>query len=391
MTIEYANYKGQKVVKEKTEIQSYITTPIFASKDIDIKDVKINKNLKEAVKILQGDDKDPFYFISEMKYGEDFPTSYDDIMSKEWADSFIGKLDVSPFPMSVYGHVNITNPMERAENQGYVIGGKVDDKKKSMFLLNYLIAGDSDQSKELADKTKREIKAGMLSTSISNLQKYVRIYDEEQGESTWIVTESLTGQRNDIVEHDLTGSDAAIVARSLKSNNAEKSVTKNKGDKSMDKKEMLLKLQTLKGNGELSIADIANTFSLKLETKEITESLKALKSITDEAGEGVDVISLIKEYKTLNAKLITAEFDKNKQAALKETFKDKENVLEYATELFSLKSGDEKECIEEAKRVSEMKVLKDLSSKMVSSMSKGVSFKTDMTGDNESAKEDDVS
>lgn len=375
--IKLQSYRGMQVKEEKTENKSYASTPLFASKDIKVEDVPINKNLNAVSIILQEGDKNPFYFISEMKFGEKHPTVYGEIMTKEWAESFVEKLDNAPFPISAFGHVNMSDPWERKPSDGYVLGGKVDEERESMFLLNYLRNDDeSKERQEIFEQTKRELRAGMLSTSISNMQRYVRTYDDAEEKDKWYVVESITGQRNDIVEHDLTGSDAAIVARSFK-NAEDESANQTQGEKSMDKKEMLKKLQTLKGNGELSIAEVADTFGLELVTDEHKSAVSSLKAIQDEAGEGVDILTLIKDYKQAKEDAITAQFDKNKESALKEVFKGNEHLIDYATELFTLKTGTKEECEKEAKRVSEMKVLKDFASKIASDMSKGASFKLD--------------
>ncbi|NIU83392.1 MAG: hypothetical protein GWN64_07915 [Candidatus Thorarchaeota archaeon] len=307
-------------------------------------------------------------------------------MTKEWAESFIKKLDTAPFPMSALGHTNVERPLERVESHGYVVGGKVQDN--SMFLRNYLRAGSAPDSKEFVAKTIQEMRSGMLSTSISNLQKYVRLEDPDTNELKWYVVESVAGQRNDIVEHDLVGSEAAIIARSFKSGEKaeEKSATKNpQEEKSMDKKEMLKKLQVLKSGGDLSVKEIVDTFGLELVTDEQKKAVSSLKAISDELGEG-DALANIKSLKEKAARTEEAEFEKVRNEALKEVFKTEE-VLEYATELFALKSGDKDACVEEAKRIASLKTMKDMASKLAGDMSKNASFKKAPEG---SASNDDV-
>jgi hypothetical protein len=364
------SFKGN-IVKEKTERGSYLMgKPVFEKSIISVDDIPINDNLTDAFKTLTEGDKNPFMFVSEMKLGEDHPTAYDDIMTVDWGESFVNKLDNAPFPVSALGHTNVDRPAERVENQGYVFGGKVDKEKESMFLLNYLLPGQTPESKELAEKTKREMKAGMLSTSISNMQKYVLVHDEDAQSTKWYVTESISGQRNDIVEHDLTGSDAAIVARSMKASKAEVTAQKNKTGDNMTKVEMLEKLQTLKANGDLSIADIAESFGLELVTDEHKQAIESLKAIHSLVGENAE--EEIKSLKETADRVENLDFEENKMSALKEVFKEKENLLENAKELFTLKLGSKEECIAEAKRVSELKTLKDLASKMAADMSRGV-------------------
>jgi hypothetical protein len=352
--------------------------PIFEKNEIDIEDVPINPNLKEVFKILSKGDKDPFFFISEMKLGEEYPTAYGDIMTTDWAKSFVDKLNVAPFPMSALGHKNVTTPWERAESHGYVLGGKVIND--SLYLKNYLLGGLTEPTKEFAKKTIREMKAGMLSTSISNQQRYVMLMDDTTEETKWYVVESLIGQRNDIVEHDLAASEAAIVARSFKkSDKADESAKKfNTGDKNMDtpiiKKEMLTKLRNLKQSGDLSITEIADSFKLELATDEMKSAMSTLKSIQEITGKE-NPIEYMKALKEKADRVDEAEFTSYKNEAIKEVFKANETMLPHAEELFSLKKGTKEECLEEAKRIASLKTIKELASKMASDMSKGVNLK----------------
>ncbi|GAG25011.1 unnamed protein product, partial [marine sediment metagenome] len=230
--------------------------------------------------------------------------------------------------------------------------------------------------------TIKEMKAGMLATSVSNLQKYVLTEDDKTGQREWFVVESIAGQRNDIVEHDLTGSDAAIVAQSLKSKQAEadKSANINQGDQSMNKKEMLIKLLNLKQGGDLSIAEIVDNFGLELATDVMKTSVGTLKAVQEAIGEG-DAVTIIKALKEKADRVDTAEFKSNKDEALKETFKENKIMIPNAEELFSLKAGTKEECVVEAKRIASLKTIKDLASKLASDMSRGASFKTNLGSD----------
>ncbi|GAG15254.1 unnamed protein product, partial [marine sediment metagenome] len=134
MTIRYCEYKG-KQVETKTEQKSYLSASSkFDFTEASINEVPINSKLKEAFDILSKGDGNPFFFISEMKLGENHKTVYGDIMTEEWAKSFVSKLKVAPFPVSALGHIGDSHPMERVESHGYVVGGKVKDE--SMFLKN---------------------------------------------------------------------------------------------------------------------------------------------------------------------------------------------------------------------------------------------------------------
>ena len=361
------SFKDQECKSEIRNVSCRMNTSKFEPGNQTVATLKPNDNIMPQIKELSAGDKEPFYFVSEMKFGEEHPIFDDTIFTKEWADSFVLKLDDAPFPLSQFGHVATRYPLERAENDGYVVGGLVEGN--SMYLLNYLLPGETEQTKEIVNKTKREIHAGMLSTSISNSVRVVLYSDEDTGTYQWYAIESLSGQRNDIVEHDLTGGDAAIIS-SLKENNTDKSVNLGENQtmekQTITKSDMLTKLKTLKDNGDLSSEDLAKAFNLKLKTNEDETGLVLLTSLKKELGEG-DPLEIIKTLKGDAERANTAEFDTNKTKALDEVFKNKD-LKDMASELFVLKSGNLEDCQKEVKRVVELKALKGAASKSAGSM-----------------------
>lgn len=375
MTIEFEtkkiSFKGKQCDTEIKAISCRMNTSDFEHLNLGIGDVKINDAINTQYQALSRGDNNPYFFLSEMKIGPEHPIYDGSVMTKEWADSFVDKLNNAPFPMSSLGHVHVKNELERAENNGYVVGGVVVGD--SMVLKNYLLPGETPESKELANKTKREMVAKMLSTSISDKARFAVMEDEETGQLQWFAIESLCGQRNDIVEHDLTGGDAAIIAQSLKKN-TDKSVNNKEKNMEITSKEMITKLQNLKNSGDLSVEEIAKAFNLKLVTKTMTNEVTLLSNLKKEIGEG-DPIEIIKNLKAAAARVDESEFNLNKDKAVKEVFEN-ENLKKYAEGLFNLKAGNLEDCKAEAKRVSELPIMKDYASSLAGDMSKGLNLKT---------------
>lgn len=374
MTVKDKQYKNMPITQERSGVKSYASgVPLFNS-TITTDDIPVNPSLQNAFSVLSDGDESPFFFVSEMKLGEDYPAKNGDIMTVEWAESFVSALDRAPFPISALGHTNVDRPMERVESHGYVVGGAVIDD--SLYLKNYLAKGDSQEAQALYKKTVKEMKAGMLATSVSNYQRELLVIDSEKNISKWYVIESITGQRNDIVEHDLTGADAAIVARSMKASiNADASAKKNTGEQSMDKTQMLDKLRTLKSNGEISLDEIAGAVGVELVKDEHKKAVSVLNSVIEIIGDG-DVIEKLKALKEQAAKVEEAAFLIEKTNALAEAFKDEE-LRKFAEELFSLKCGDAAACKEETERIARLSVMKRHAENLAKEMSGGASFATE--------------
>jgi hypothetical protein len=326
--------------------------------NITIDNITLSPEMQKKFAILSEGDKEPFFFLSRMGIGENHPVYDGTIMTKEWAESFVNKLDSQAFPGSIFGHIGERNFSERVENQLYVVGGVVDGEY--MYLKNYIIPGETERSKELRNKTIREMKAGLLSTSIVSYYK-AGLLEDEEGILQWFALESIKGERNDIVEHDLTGSDADIVSMSAKNKLIEKE-REIMADKTY--KELIQPIVVMCANGQVKKSDVAAELGLDIVTDEHRAALKTVSELKQLFPEGV-TIDQLKNFKASLKNIEVETFKIEKEKALKAKFVDSE-ILEQAEELFTLKAGSAEDCQKEVDRIAELKIIKNAVEKKVS-------------------------
>ena len=333
-----------------------------------VEDVPIGNKAAVAVLFPEGEGDT---FLNSMQLGEDHPASPDSyttfVMTEEWANSFAKAVNSTPKPLYIGGHAEYgVSVKERPIPDGYLVGAKVING--TLYLRNALPTEGTEAKKELIKQTKREIKAGMLSTSIADIMKYKIVRSDDDYESTYYATESMKGQSNAIVEEDMTGSEADIILTSFKGepSNSGSKLDDKRGESHMGDekvitlKEMCTSLRNQLDSGKVPLAEIAKDLGIEVLTLEMKSSLKRL-----EDAEGV--VGPITEYVTARVAEKEASFTALKESKLKEAFKTDE-LVEIATPLFGLKEGSVEDIDKEVERLTGLQLFKSIQGSNLASM-----------------------
>lgn len=348
-------FKTERVVFRTNIINSYSETAINSIEDVPIGN-------KDAVDVLMsGGKRDEF--INSMKLGDDYPAHPDSyttfIMTKEWAESFAQHVNTTPKPLFIGGHAEYSvSAKERAIPDGYLIGAKVIDN--TLYLRNAFPEGNSEQQKALFKQTMNEIKAGMLSTSISDIMKYKIVRDDESYDSTYYATESLKGQSNALVEHDMPASEAQIIITSFKSGSSDGSELSDErgaehmGDenKTLTTEVLFTSLKNRLETGTLALPKVAEELGIDLMTSKQKTALKRLNDAESKVGDISEFVESVMAERE-------ASFKEMKDLKLKEKFKD-DALIEVAETMFSLKAGTADEIDAELDKISSLQVFKNI-------------------------------
>lgn len=341
---EQTKYSFKNPKKEKKEKQVFINI-INDAVAVSADSIDNSQAINDKISILQEGDEKPFYFVNAVQLGEEHPTAYGNILTEQWAESFLSALDKAPLPLSAYGHENELEAMKRRDNDGYVVGGVVRDN--TLYLKNYILKGETPESQERLNRVKREIKAGMLSTSTSDYQRKVLI--ENNGELTWYSVESIAGQRNDIVEHDLTGADSSVVATSLKTNG---------GGQDMEIDGMYNHISTAMNNGAVSQEVVAQNLGLELISQEQVDQVDELQNLKKVYGE--DIKEQLEAYKAGKVDMFKAEVD----SVLNEKI-NKDELKAFAKTQLKISEGKREDIEAELAHVMETDVYKNYANALV--------------------------
>lgn len=253
-----------------------------------------------------GGDENPYYKVQQIDYPL-VANGYNYVES--FFESYIGKLNRAPIPGSKSGHE--TQWGKRPPTDFLLVGAKIEKKKNgkgSVFFKNYIPKEGESGDNSIFIK---ENKSGMIDFSLVSYTRDERI-EEPGGKVTFNVVESMFGERNDAVEY-------ATGAMKQKTN-AVGDGNNSKGD-SMEKKDILEALLTLKTNMGITLPEIAKHLSLEalIITDEQKLNLSKLNSIVALCGENdpVEFVSSIIDEKKQNAKDV-------REAKLSELFGTKE-------------------------------------------------------------------
>ena len=344
--------------------KSSIVTEFKNSKISSVDTVPIG-NVK-ATKILFADG-DKNEFISTTRFGEDFPAQLDPwtqiVLTKEWATSFAEKVNEVPKPLFIPGHADTgVGAKERAIPDGYLTGAIV--LGEILYLRNSLPEGDTEHQKALISQTLKEINAGMLSTSLTDVMEYNIVVDEIEDTYMYFATKSLKGQTNALVEQDQTASEAEIIITSFKADN-DSSGEKEEGEKRMGEKtttnaEHFIVLKNQLESGHLALATVAEGLGIDLMTAKQKVALKRLNDAESKVGNIEEFVASVTTEKEV-------AFASLKEAKIKEIFKD-ESLIEIATPMFALKNGSVEDIDKEVLRISELKVFKSIQGNIASAM-----------------------
>lgn len=320
----------------------------------------------KAFNFLSEGDQEPSFFVNTVKFGEDHPTVYGQVLTKEWAESFAKAVNKNPKPLYIRGHEDAEqfSGLLRAVAGGYIVGATVKDNE--LQLKNYILPGVTEESKALASQTKKEIKAGILSTSTGDRQKH-RIEFDDNGGYKVMVIESIAGQTNALVEHDLVGSDASIAGTNFKNLSAGADRNKSQGDVDMDEKEMttkdmLLRLKNQVDTGKLGVSDLSSGLGITVLTQSNKDDLARLKSVEDELG--MTIGAYLKQVKAEKEET----FSTLKENKLKAAFGDNDDLFEVAKDFFKLNSGSPEEVDVEIERIVNLKAIQTLKSAIAGSI-----------------------
>ncbi len=315
----------------------------------------------EAVDVMFGSDSEPIEFINAVMIGEDNPVyPFGDrvILTEKWANSFAKAVSDRPGWLYTDGHEDIFQYKTRAVASGYIIGAKVEGD--ALYLRNRLLPRLSDTGKDKLQQTMKEIKAGLLSTSTGDYQRYEwkEEIDEETGKKELVgyAVESVKGQSNALVEWDMTGSEAHIIASSFKESQAVGLKNTDTGDEHMELngkdvsvEEFFSAFKEARESGELAVSDIASRLGLDVVSEEERQALNRVVEAEKEVGN-------ISEYVKNTKELKEETFSQLRESTLRNTFPNEE-VCEAAAELFTLKDGTVEDVKAEVERLTGLKVI----------------------------------
>lgn len=369
-----------EVKQSQIIFKSSIVTEFKSSKLSSVDAVPIGN--VASTKVLFDDGKKN-EFISTTRFGEDFPAQLDPwtqiVLTKEWAASFAEQVNLVPKPLFIAGHADTgVGVKERAIPDGYLTGAMV--LGDILYLRNSLPEGETPERKALINQTLKEINAGMLSTSLTDVMEYNIVVDETEDTYMYFATKSLKGQTNALVEHDQTASEAEIILTSFKAE-IDSSGEKEEGDKRMGEKTMtnaehFVVLKNQLESGHLALATVAEGLGIEVMTAKQKVALKRLNDAESRVGD-------IAEFVAGTVADREATFTSLKEAKIKEVFKTDE-LVEIATSMFALKDGSVEAIGTEVTRISELKAFKAIQGKVAGAMNYNPgNGETEETGSNE--------
>lgn len=367
---------GKSKVKNTNEVKNELFSAMFRSGVLKDESIVATVPIgnEDAVQTLFAD-MQPAEFVNEVLLGENHPTddwSGNIILTLEWAKSFAEHINTKPGPLYARGHEDAGGHWAmRAIPSGYIIGAKVEEGDNPRLLLrNRLLMKKNEMEKEFVEQTMREIAAGMLSTSTGDIQKR-RIEFTDDGDFKSYAIESIRGQTNALVEHDMHASEAQIVSSNFKLGYYDKndnyiqtnlggqpnSVVDRKihqeGEETMKFTELVENIKTSFKNGEGDQAALLSALGLKAVTEEDVAMLARAKTAEEKAGKPIDefVNAVLEERKS--------NFASVRDAKLKDAFAEPE-VFALAKDLFRLNEGDAIAIEEEVTRLKSLESVKTI-------------------------------
>jgi hypothetical protein len=256
---------------------------------------------KEQQEILFQADKaagvEPYFITQEINFAEEANNIE---YRKEFFDSFLGKLKDTAIPGSRDGHQTWhESGSKRASNDLFLIGGKIDAKKKLAYFKNYIpISGESGDNTEFI----KNARLGLINFSLVTYAKLNIEVDSSTGEEYWYITESIRGERNDAV-----GRLEGAMAQEIIQNRQE-----NKMPENQKPLPLIEQVKNALAAGTLNIADIVPAD--RLINAEIEAGYNVSKYLCSEYGIKTEEIKEI--FKNLNDRVL--ELSRN--ALLSEAF-----------------------------------------------------------------------
>lgn len=300
---------------EQRQTCQYAVKPKTDQNKEFIESIPMTPACQKAFIELSKGDAEPFQFVQELKFGEKYTATDGSIFTKEWAESYVAKLNDAPIVGSKDGHtaMNWERSRERVSNEVYLIGSKFADDE-TVLLRHYVT---KDMPEHEYNKLVKEIKAGLVSTSIMCMAEYNIVYNEEDESAVWYAVKSIGGERNDLVEWNQTGMVSGLVAVSQKS----PVVNNEKGDKPMEALDIngaFAVLQT--ACKELKVDPVVIAEKLGFKEKLVTDEVKQKAEKLDKAEAIVGDIGVFVEkqiqaqkdnFATIKAVALEKEFGTN--------------------------------------------------------------------------------
>lgn len=358
--------------KNRTELFSTRFSTAINTK-VDPSSIAIGNS--EAVDILFKD-MESIEFVNEVLLGEDHKTdagSGNLILTEDWAKTYASAVNAKPGFLYTKGHEDNVAGL-RAVAGGYVVGAKVEGAER-LLLRNRLRVQNTEVGKDYLEQLKREMGAGLLSTSTGDISKRSFVYNEETQMIDSYLLESVKNQTNAIVEHDMHASDAMVVGANFRigvykdngdlitdKNTPLDRETKDEGDSSMGMKEHLDEIRTGLKAGDTTVEKLATEFGIEVLTDvqkvQLARLAKAEKAVGD-----IDAFIVANEVvrKANFAAMVTGRIEKE--------FPSKE-AQGLAHDMFSVKEGTTVEVEAEITRLKSLQSLIDVQTKLAS----GVSF-----------------
>lgn len=339
----------RKIRYETKETSQYALKP-KTNLDIElVNSIPLTKATEKAFSVLKEGDEKPFEFVQEVKFGEKYPASDGSIFLKSFIESFISKLEEAPIVGSAYGHTALNAYSERVENHTYMTGAKILDDETVLF-RQYV---SKDMPEPEYNKLVKEIKSGLLSTSIQSLVKWKIEAQDDDDNWVWFAEESVGNERNDIVEWNQTGMAVKTVGTSQKALPVENIKREGVTSMNLDEAIAIVKETSQKvGSDAHSIAEKLG-FSDILITDAQKEKLKTLDEVS--AKVGGDLVGFVE--KTIASQ--KENFTSMKEIALKKAFNDCEEAIGIASDLIGDEPMTLKELEDKVVLIAEKQSVKD--------------------------------
>ena len=284
---------------------------------------------------LDGVDE-PFYKLQMIEY----PIVANRITYEEsFFESFVNKTKERPIPGSKSGHSLMWG--ERPATDLLMVGGKLEkngDGTGRVYFKNYI-----PPSGESGDNTVfiRENRSDMVHYSLVAYTKEV-IENDEDGRINVKVIESLGGERNDAVEYGV----GAMKQVTNKTGDVITDENFYEGEETMDKQEVLKRLNAMRSNGDITLPEIAE--ALGLTEQVVSDKHRNAVKVVDALGElgiknPVEDVTRMKNALEANAEAVrNAKITEAFGAPDPDADGSEKNLLRaYAAERVGNASGDE--------------------------------------------------
>ena len=315
---------------------------------------------QEKLNIIQADDNNFYYAIQEI---EDItePANGIEFIQSYW-ESYLEKLKEHPIGGRKKGHISPYNWWQTAENDFYLIGGKIEGNK--VYLKNYIPPEGFESSNK---SFIRDVKAGTVHFSVVSYTEDIIETDENGNIKSIKAIRSVRGERNDAVEVDMGAMKQKVNKDDKTSNN-----NKTEGYIMADNvyNDIVKNLKNQIDNGSVGKPQIAKDLGIEIITDDHKQAVLTVNKITEILGP-CDFEKTIQEMKQNAEKVRQQAYDNMREKIMAEVFGpekikvngvDTDNLKRLAAEpLVSKDIQDEKTLKEQIEAAKENPVVKNAS------------------------------